>query len=149
MWGAGSPRRMTYGDRPQPLPRRFTFAFDRRFRPLLALVGVLPQTAWVGVDAQYLTVGFGPWRLRTPRDNVVEAHRAGPYRWWRIIGLRLSLADRGITFGTGTAAGVCVRFAEPVSGVIGRWARHPAVTVTVADPDALIDALGDPPPRRP
>ncbi len=135
---------MTDPDRPQALPRRFTFAFDRRYRPLLALAGVLPQTTWVGVDAQYLTVGFGPWRLRTPRDNVVEARRTGPYRWWRVIGLHLSLADRGITFGTSTGAGVCVRFASPVSGVIGRWAHHPAVTVTVADPDALIDALNDP-----
>jgi hypothetical protein len=140
---------VTHADPPQALPRRFTFAFDRWYRPLLAFIGVLPQTAWVAVDAQYLTVGFGPWRLRTPRDNVVEARRAGPYRWWRVIGLHLSLADRGITFGTSTGAGVCVRFASPVSGVIGRWASHPAVTVTVADPDALIGALGTPAPRQP
>jgi hypothetical protein len=133
---------MTHGERAQALPRRFTFAFDRRFMPFLAIIGVLPQTAWVNLDEEYLTVGFGPWRLRTRRDNVVEARRTGPYRWWRVIGLRLSLVDKGISLGTSTGAGVCVRFATPVSGVIGRWARHPALTVTVEDPDALIDALG-------
>jgi hypothetical protein len=147
--GGGMPGRMTHGSQPQTLPRRFTFAFDRRFKPFLAVLGILPQTASVTVDAENLTVGFGPWRLHTPRDNVVEARRTGPYRWWRVIGLHLSLTDRGLSFGTGTGGGVCVRFGTPVTGVIGRWLNHPAVTVTVEDPDALIDALGGPEPGRP
>src|SRR5689334_17153166 len=63
---------MTYVDRPQSLPRRFSFAFDRRFMPPLALLGVMPPTASVTVDERDLTVRFGPWRLQTPRDNIVN-----------------------------------------------------------------------------
>ncbi|GAA5184856.1 hypothetical protein GCM10023322_27300 [Rugosimonospora acidiphila] len=124
--------------------RRFPFAFDRRFIPPLALMGVLPQTASVSVDVNGLAVRFGPWRMLTPTENVIEARRTGPYRWWRVVGMHVSAADRGISFGTSTASGVCLRFEEPVSGVIARFLSHPAMTVTVEDPDALIDALGTP-----
>jgi hypothetical protein len=123
-------------------PRRFSFAFDRRFMPPLALIGVMPPTASVTVDGSDLTVRFGPWRLQTPRDNVIEACRTGPYTWWRTIGMHLSMIDRGVSFGTSTTGGVCVRFGAPVQAVAGRWLRHPAVTVTVEEPDELIDALG-------
>jgi hypothetical protein len=132
---------MTHVDQPQAVPRRFGFAFDKRFMPPLALLGVMPPTASVTVDASDLTVRFGPWRMQTPRSNVVEACRTGPYDWWRAIGMHLSLTDRGVSFGTSTTNGVCVRFETPVAGVAGRWLRHPAVTVTVEDPEALIDLL--------
>ncbi|WP_319461696.1 hypothetical protein [Micromonospora sp. RTP1Z1] len=126
-------------------PRRFGFRFDPPFRLPLALLGVRPETAVVEVDAGALTVRYGPWRLRTDLRNVTGAERGGPYRWWRAVGPHLSLADGGVTFGTGTAAGVCVRFASPVPALApGRWLRHPAVTVTVADPDGLLRALRTP-----
>ncbi|MEV1333995.1 hypothetical protein AB0J20_30980 [Micromonospora costi] len=122
--------------------RRFPFRFDPPFRPALALLGVRPETAWVEVDEARLLVRFGPWRLATARANVAGVTRAGPYRWWRVIGPHLSLVDRGVTFGSSTSAGLCVRFGEPVPALTpGSWLRHPAVTVTVADPDALADAL--------
>ncbi|RZU76507.1 hypothetical protein EV384_5168 [Micromonospora kangleipakensis] len=125
--------------------RQFGFRFDPPFRLPLALLGVRPGTAVVEVDAETLTVRFGPWRLRTDRRNVTGAEPGGPYRWWRAVGPRLSLADRGVTFGTGATAGVCVRFASPVPALApGRWLRHPAVTVTVADPDGLLRALRTP-----
>ncbi|MGC5028727.1 hypothetical protein [Micromonospora sp. DT229] len=122
--------------------QRFGFRFDPLWRPLLALLGVRPSTAWVQVDAESLTVRFGPWRLRTSRDNVWGVGTTGPYRWWRAIGPHLSAADIGVTFGSSTAQGVCVRFGRPVPALLpGRWPRHPAVTVTVADPQALARAL--------
>ncbi|MEU8300733.1 hypothetical protein AB0C04_26045 [Micromonospora sp. NPDC048909] len=125
--------------------RRFPFRFDHRFRPALALIGVHPGTAWVELDGERLLVRFGPWRLRTTRDNVTGVERGGPYRWWRVIGPHLSLADGGATFGTSTAGGVCVRFDTAVPAVApGPWLRHPAVTVTVADPEALARALTGP-----
>ncbi|QGN48483.1 hypothetical protein ACN26Y_20660 [Micromonospora sp. WMMD558] len=121
---------------------RFPFRFDRRFRPALALLGVRPATAWLQVDDDELAVRFGPWRLRTSRRNVTGAERAGPYRWWRAIGPHLSFADAGVTFGSSTVAGVCVRFAEPVPALLpGGWPRHPGLTVTVTDPDALVRLL--------
>ncbi|MEU6078819.1 hypothetical protein [Micromonospora sp. NPDC047074] len=122
--------------------RRFAFRFDPAFRPALALVGVRPASAWVGVGPAELVVRFGPWRLRTSRDNVVDVMPGGPYRWWRAIGVRLSLADAGVTFASSTAAGLCLRFAEPVPALLpGGSLRHPGATVTVADPEALARAL--------
>ena len=125
--------------------RQFAFRFDPAFRPLLALLGVRPETAWVRVDADELLVRFGPWRLRTPRANVTGVEQGGPYRWWRAIGPHLSLADAGVTFGSSTAGGLCVRFAEPVPALLpGSWPRHPGATLTVVDPDDLGRALNGP-----
>ncbi|SCL45735.1 hypothetical protein GA0070606_0845 [Micromonospora citrea] len=130
-----------------PDARRFAFRFDPVFRPALALLGVRPETAWVRVDAAEVVVRFGPWRLRTPRRNVTGVERGGPYRWWRAVGPHLSLADAGVTFGSSTAAGLCLRFAEPVPALLpGGWLRHPGATVTIADPDALAAALRPPQP---
>ncbi|MEU9739251.1 hypothetical protein AB0E12_08680 [Micromonospora chersina] len=126
--------------------RRFAFRFDPAFRLPLALLGVRPETARVELGQDELTVRFGPWRLRTARDNVTGVELGGPYRWWRAVGPHLSLADGGVTFGTSVAAGVCLRLATPVPALApGPWPRHPAVTVTVTDPEALRDALAGPP----
>ncbi|MFI9639798.1 hypothetical protein ACIG87_06970 [Micromonospora sp. NPDC051925] len=126
---------------------RFAFRFDPTFRVPLALLGIRPQNCAVVVDDETVVIRFGPWRLRTARANVVDAQRGGPYRWWRSVGPHLSLADRGVTFGTGTTAGVCLRFGTPVPGLApGRWLRHPAATVTVTDPDALLAVLPGAPP---
>ncbi|RKN40579.1 hypothetical protein [Micromonospora endolithica] len=125
--------------------RTFAFRFDPAFRPLLGLLGVRPETAWVRVDADEVRVRFGPWRLRTRRSNVAGVERGGPYRWWRVIGPHLSMADAGVSFGSSTAAGLCVRFVEPVPALLpGRWVRHPGVTLTVVDPDDLGRALTGP-----
>ncbi|WP_233563458.1 hypothetical protein [Micromonospora musae] len=127
------------------MSRRFPFRFDPAFRPLLALVGVRPGTAWAEVDDRQLVVRFGPWRLATARENVTGVERGGPYRWWRAIGVHLSLADGGVTFGSSAAAGLCVRFRTPVPALApGRWLRHRAMTITVADPDDLARVLGGP-----
>lgn len=126
--------------------RRFAFRFDAAFRLPLALLGVRPETARVELGPDELTVRYGPWRLRTARDNVSGVELGGPYRWWRAVGPHLSLADGGVTFGTGVAAGVCIRLTAPVPALApGPWPRHPAVTVTVSDPVALRDALATPP----
>lgn len=127
------------------LVQRFDFNFAARYRVPLALLGVRPGTAWVQVDDTELQVRFGPWRLRTERDNVAAARTTGPYRWWRAIGPHLSLADSGVTFGTTTAGGVCIEFATPVPALApGDWLRHPAATVTVTDAAGLIARLRDP-----
>ncbi|MBM0260597.1 hypothetical protein [Micromonospora sp. 4G55] len=125
---------------------RSAFRFDPAFRAPLALLGVRPETSWVLVDDEALDIRYGPWRLRTPRANITGARLDGPYRWWRTIGPHLSFADQGVTFGTSTAAGVCVQFAEAVPALVpGPWPRHPGATVTVSDPEALRDVLAAPP----
>jgi hypothetical protein len=123
-------------------PRRFSFAFEPRFEPLLFAIGVTPRTAWVDVDDERIDARFGPWTCTTPRSNVREVCLTGPYRWYTAIGARLSLADRGLTFGTTPRGGVCMLFREPVTGLdpFGAW-RHPGLTVTVADAEGLAACL--------
>ena len=60
----------------------------------------------------------------------------------KALGVRLSLADRGLTFGSTAAGGVCVEFTHPRRGIepFGLL-RHPGLTLTVADPDGLVAAL--------
>jgi hypothetical protein len=94
------------------------------------------------LDAGGLRVRLGPWLVTTPLSNVAGAEVSGPYRALRGLGIRLSLADRGLTFGTTTEGGVCLRFREPVPG-IDPWGliRHPGLTVTVAEPDLVAEAV--------
>jgi hypothetical protein len=122
---------------------RFRFAFDERFRLALAAAGITPSTAFVTLTADdRLVARFGPWTCETPLANVTDAQRTGPYRWWRAIGPRLSFADGGATFGSTEAGGVCLSFAQPVRALdaLGMF-RHRGLTVTVADPDALVAAV--------
>lgn len=98
-----------------------------------------PSSARVDVDDEQFVARFGPWSLRTTTGNVAGAEVTGPYRRITTIGpAHLSLVDRGLTFATNPDAGVCIRFTEPVPGIepLGRI-RHPALTVTVADPAQL------------
>ena len=122
---------------------RFRFAFDDRFRLPLAAMGVTPATAFVTLTANDRFVArFGPWTCETPLSNVTCVERTGPYRWWRAIGARLSFKDAGATFGSTTAGGVCLCFAEPVRALdaLGLL-RHPGLTVTVADLDGFVAAV--------
>lgn len=124
-------------------PRRFAFAFDPAYRMASIMFGVTPNRAWVQVGGEHLEVSFGPWRVRTPLDNLVGVQTSGDYQWFKTMGpARLSLADHGLTFATNRNQGVCIRFAEPVAGIDPMGTiRHPGLTVTVADPRGLVDAL--------
>ena len=120
----------------------FPFDFDPRVRSLLRLIGVTPSTALAVVGREVLRVRFGPYLLDTTLDNVADVTVTGPYRAYRAIGPRLSLADRGVTFGTNARSGVCVRFRAPVGALAGaRRLRHPGMTVTLADPHGFADLV--------
>lgn len=121
--------------------QRYPFAFDPRFAWLLRLGGITPQSATVVVGEDRLRVRFGRLRVDTPLDNLREVRITRGYRWFRAIGPRASLADRGASFGTNAQAGVCICFYEPVTAMFGRVVRHPALTVTVADLDGLAATL--------
>ncbi|MBP2473221.1 hypothetical protein JOF53_002093 [Crossiella equi] len=122
----------------------FGFAFDERYRGLLAVAGVRPATSWIRLHEEHLEVRFGLWRLRTPLSNVEGVTPSGPFQALKAIGPRVSLADRGLTFGSTARAGVCVRFRQPVG-----WLRHPALTLTPEDPERLAARLSQPSPGTP
>lgn len=122
---------------------RFEFAFARSYRlPALAF-GILPATAHVDVTDEQLRVRFGPWRLVTDLDNIAGAELTGGFHWIKTAGpAHLSFSDRGVTFATNGDRAVCVRFATPVRAIdpTGRI-RHPGATLTVAEPERLLQAL--------
>lgn len=130
------------------MTREFEFAFEGRYRlPALAF-GVTPATARVVVTDDALLVRFGPWRLQTPLANVAGTEVSTGYAWYRTAGpAHLSLTDRGVTFATNSRRGLCVSFVEPVRAIEPTGLlRHPAATITVADPEALAAALQGQPP---
>jgi hypothetical protein len=130
-------------DSPQGEPGSafFPYRFDRRFRAMWGVSGARPDRDGVTLTADgRFRATYGRFVLDTPIDNVTGAHVTGPYRWWTAVGVRLSFADDGLTFGTNRDAGVCVHFAQRVRAVIGPR-NHSALTVTVEDLDGLVAAL--------
>jgi hypothetical protein len=87
---------------------------------------------------------FGPWLVSTPVANVLATHLTGPYATVKTIGpAHLSLVDLGLTFATNHERGLCIRFRNAVPGLAPTGLiRHPALTVTVDDPDGRARVLG-------
>ncbi len=114
----------------------FRFDFEGRYRLPAAVLGIRDGTASVTVsDDDRLDARFGRWSLTTDLANIVSVSVAGPYGYLKTVGpAHLSLSDRGLTFATNSRRGVCLCFAEPVSGIdpFG-LIKHPNLTVTVAD----------------
>ena len=122
---------------------RFAFFFDPRLAWLSRVFGVKPETAFVEVGRTGFVARLGPWGVTTTADNLAGADVTGPYRALKVAGpAHLSLADRGLTFATNAERGVCVRFLRLVRGIdpLG-LIRHPALTVTVADCEGLVEAI--------
>lgn len=117
----------------------FPYRFDSRYRLMVLPLGVGTDDGVTLTDETF-TATFGRKRVETPITNVNEAHATHDYAWWKAIGVRLSFADDGLTFGTATHGGVCVHFDERVPKVIGPR-DHSALTVTVDDLDGLVAAI--------
>lgn len=127
------------------MPAHFAFSFTTAYRLAAAAFGVTPGRAEVVVDedAGRLIAHYGPWRVDTGLDNVVNAQITGPYGTLRTIGpAHLSFADHGLTFASNPHRGVCMTFREPIRGIepTGRL-LHPGLTVTVQDCAGLMAAL--------
>ncbi|GAA0963961.1 hypothetical protein [Actinocorallia libanotica] len=116
----------------------YPFEFAPRYRSLLKALGVRPDNSRVVVGDGLFSARFGRWELTTPLANLASAEVSGPYKAVRAIGTRLSLKDSGLTFGS-ALNGVCITFREPVRAFGPR--AHAALTVTVADPEALAGHL--------
>lgn len=125
------------------MSQRFDFAFAPAYRLPALVFGISPATAHVVVTDDELRVRFGPWRLVTGLDNIVDSEESGDFRWLKTAGPpHLSFTDRGVTFATNGDRALCVRFREPVPAIDPtRTIRHPGATLTVARPDLLRAAL--------
>jgi len=127
---------------------RFGFRFDRWYRLAGVPFGVSPSTAHVDVRTaadgeRTLVARFGPWSVSTPVANVLTTSVSGPYSTVKTIGpAHLSLKDLGLTFASNSERGLCIRFRHAVPGLAPTGLiRHPALTVTVDDPDRLARVL--------
>lgn len=119
----------------------FAFAFDPRYTTVLRAAGITPARALLTVDEQELRVRFGLLTLTTPRGNIRTAEVTGPHTPVRAIGVRMSLSDRGLTFGSAVERTTCIQFHQPVRARPVDIASHPALTVSVDDPEGLAELL--------
>lgn len=125
------------------MTEHFGYEIDKRYLPVMLPFLLRPSKDGVRLtDNGSLIATFGLFRVGTPLANVSGAHVTRNYRWWTAVGVRLSRADDGLTFGTNNRAGVCVHFAEKVPSPLRR-SGHSALTVTVADLEGLVTALGE------
>jgi hypothetical protein len=119
----------------------FRYAIDRRYLPVLLPFLLRPSRDGVTLTDNGLFVAtFGLVKIKTPRANVTGGHITEDYRWWTAFGIRMSMADDGLTFGTNNRRGVCVHFEDKVRSPLRR-SGHSALTVTVADAEGLVLAL--------
>lgn len=130
---------------PTPEPVQvFDFAFAPSYALAARAFGVTPASTTVEVGPQWLYIRFGPWRLVTPRRNIVSAEVTGDFSWIRTAGPpHLSFTDRGVSFTTNGDQALCLTFREPVPAIDPAGAiTHPGATVSVAEPERLAEALG-------
>jgi hypothetical protein len=119
----------------------FPYELDRRWQPMFVLLGLdRDDGVHVGSDGS-LRATFGRVSIDTTLDNVHHTEVTGPHRWYTAVGLRLSFADDGITFGTNHHRGLCIEFVDRVPKVIG-FRDHSTLWVSVADPEGLAAAIG-------
>ena len=124
------------------MAEHFGYDIDRRYLPVLLPFLVRPSKDGVTLtDEGSFIATFGLLQVVTTLSNVVGAHLTQNYRWWTSVGARLSRADDGLTFGTNSRSGVCIHFEQKVPSRLRR-SGHSALTVTVADLEGLIMALG-------
>lgn len=121
--------------------RFFPYRLDGRWKAMFVALRVGPDDGVTITDDGTLRATFGRVTVETPLANVDHTEITGPHRWYTAVGLRLSFADDGLTFGTNHHRGVCIAFVEPIPKVIG-FRRHSALWVSVADPEGLVAAIG-------
>ncbi len=119
----------------------FPYRLDRRWTGLFVALGVGRSDGVTVGDDGSLVATYGWFRVQTTIDNVDHTAVTGPHRWYTAVGLRLSRADDGLTFGTNHDLGLCIEFVEPVRRVVG-LRDHSALWVSVVDPAGLADAIG-------
>ncbi|HVB92731.1 MAG TPA: hypothetical protein VND67_00305 [Acidimicrobiales bacterium] len=124
------------------MAKHFGYAVDKRYLAVLLPFGFRPAKDGIALtDDGSMVATFGFFKLATPLANITGAHITRNYRWWTAIGVRGSIVDDGLTFGTNHDGGVCIHFGEKVASPLRR-SGHSALTVTVSDLEGLTKDLG-------
>lgn len=119
----------------------FPYDFEPKYRVLWRFSGAKEEVDGVDVGDDTFVATYGRKKVETPRSNISGAHITRNYSWLKAVGIRGSLKDDGLTFGTCTRGGVCIHFVDRVPRISG-LRPHSALTVTVADLEGLVEALG-------
>jgi hypothetical protein len=123
--------------------RRFAFRFVRSYQVAGLAFGITPSRCDVQLAEDRLVARFGSWRAEISLEDITDVSITGPYGFAKTAGPpHLTFSDRGLTFATNGDQGVFIESRVPFRGIdpIGLL-RHPNLTITVAECDALAAAL--------
>ncbi len=118
----------------------FPYDIDNRWKAVFFALGVGDEDGVTVTDDGTVAVVYGRKRIETTVSNVDHTEVSGPHRWYTAVGLRLSLADDGLTMGTNHRLGLCIAFIEKIPKVMG-FKDHSSLWLSVADPEGLAEAL--------
>ena len=121
-------------------PKYFPYRFDKRWTLLFFALGVDDKDGVTITGKGELIATFGRFKVKTTVANVDHTLVTGPHRWYTAVGLRLSFADDGLTFGTNHRKGLSIAFVAKIPKVVG-FKKHSTLWVSVADPDGLAAAI--------
>jgi hypothetical protein len=121
--------------------QHFSYRLDKRWAPLFFALGVDDDDGVDISDERELIATFGRFSVKTTLDNIDHTLVTGPHRWYTAVGLRLSLTDDGLTFGTNHHKGLWIAFVDKIPRVIG-FRDHSLLWVSVDDPEGLAAAIG-------
>lgn len=124
--------------------QHFPYRLDQRWSALFLALGVRDSDGVTLSAKGELIATYGRFKVTTTLDNVDHTVVTGPHRWYTAVGLRLSLTDDGVTFGTNHRKGLSIAFVKKVPRVIG-LRKHSTLWVSVADPEGLAKAIGKQP----
>ena len=121
--------------------KHFPYLLDKRWSALFFALGVGEKDGVKITAKGELIATFGRSKVKTTLDNIDHTRVTGPHRWYTAVGLRLSLTDDGLTFGTNHRKGLSIAFVDKIPKVIG-FRKHSTLWVSVADPEGLAAAIG-------
>ena len=120
--------------------KHFPYRLDKRWNALFFALSVDDKDGVTITGKGELIATFGRFKVKTTINNIDHTLVTGPHRWYTAVGLRLSLADDGLTFGTNHRKGLSIAFVEKIPKVIG-FRKHSTLWVSVADPEGLAAAI--------
>lgn len=121
-------------------PKFFPYRLDKRWALLFLALGVKAGDGVTIYPNGDFIATYGRFKVKTTLDNIDHTEITGPHRWYTAVGLRLSMTDDGITFGTNHYKGLSIAFVRKIPRVIG-LRKHSLLWVSVADPEGLAAAL--------